>query len=92
MTTALIVGFLWVLLGTVTAMLPMRHQMVPGMILLLSAPILIVLIGMDYGLWVAVIAALAFLSMMRNPLRYFWKKARGQEVELPVEMQKRGKS
>ena len=31
----------------------------------------------------ALAATAAFVSMFRNPLRYLWKKARGQHVELP---------
>lgn len=88
MTAALIAGFLWVLLGAVTAMMPMRHQRWTGLPLLVAAPVLIYLIGRDYGWWVSGIALFAFISMFRHPLRYLWKRARGQSVELPPEMRK----
>ena len=85
MTGPLVAGFVWVVAGTVTAMLPMRLQFPPGIVLLVSAPLLIVWIGAVHG-WVAgVLALAAFLSMFRRPLVYFWKKARGLPVERPRE-------
>ena len=86
MSAALICGCLWVLLATVTAMLRMRHQMWPGLVLLATAPVLLVWIAMTHG-WIWLVPALlAFGSMMRNPLIYLWKRARGQEVEIPAEI------
>ena len=73
----------WVFASAAVAMLPMRYQYVPGVALLIAAPVLIVMIGWQVH-WVAAIAALfAFVSMFRNPLRYFWARARGQTVEIP---------
>ncbi len=89
MTTSLIVGLVWVLVGAFTAMLPMRHQKWTGLPLLLAAPVLIVLIGIDYGWWAAGIASFAFLSLFQHPLRYLWKRARGQKVELPPELRQK---
>ena len=89
MTNSLIFGFIWVLAGAFTAMLPMRYQKWTGLPLLLAAPVLIWLIGADYGWWAAAIALLAFGSMFRFPLRYLWKRLRGQEVELPAELQRK---
>lgn len=76
-------SILWVFASAATAMLPMRHQYVPGVTLLIAAPILIVLIGMELGWWVSVLALAAFISMFRNPLRYIWARARGHKPELP---------
>ena len=73
----------WVLAATGVAMLPMRHQYVPGLILLLAAPVLIVWIGIDVAWWAAVLALFAFVSMFRNPLRYLWARAKGERPELP---------
>jgi hypothetical protein len=39
-----------------------------------------------------VICLLAFGSMMRNPLIYLWKRARGEKVELPPELRQKPKS
>ena len=83
MTLSLLIGCLWVVASAIVAMLPMRRQYVPGVALLIAAPFLILWLGYDYGWWFSVIAALAFVSMFRNPLRYFWKRATGDPVELP---------
>ena len=83
MSTPVLLAILWVFAATVTAMLPMRHQYVPGVILLLAAPVLIVWMGALHGWWLAVLGLAAFVSMMRNPLRYLWRRARGEKPELP---------
>lgn len=86
MSTPLILGCLWVLLGVVTAMMPIRRQVYTGSVLLLSAPVLLVWIGIAHG-WLWVLPALfAVGSMLRYPLRYLWNRARGREVRLPPEM------
>ncbi len=83
MTATLFLAIAWVFASTIVAFLPMRRQYLPGGALLLAAPVLIVMIGINFG-WIAAIAAvLAFLSMFRNPLRYLWKKWRGLPVEVP---------
>ena len=88
MSLPLFLGCLWVLAATATALMPMRCQYVPGVTLLLCAPVLLVWIGMVHGwVWVAVGLA-AFGSMMRNPLRYLIARARGQEPELPPEIRR----
>lgn len=76
----------WVFAATVVAMLPMRRQYVPGLTLLLAAPLLILWIGIAVSWWAGVLALAAFASMFRNPLRYFWAKARGQNPQLPPEL------
>jgi hypothetical protein len=73
----------WVFASALVAMLPMRRQYLPGVILLLAAPVLIALIAHEVGLWAAAAAVLAFVSMFRNPLRYFWKRLTGHKVERP---------
>ena len=81
--TLLLVSCFWAVAATIVALLPMRHQYIPGVTLLLAAPILIVWIGYEVGYWAGILAALGFVSMFRNPLRYFWAKARGNTVDLP---------
>ena len=71
---------LWVLASAVVAMLPMKRQYLPGVILLLAAPVLILLLGLRFG-WV--VASLAFVSMYRNPLRFFWARLCGKTPEIP---------
>lgn len=79
----LILGAVWVLAATATAFLPMRRQMVPGLGLLICAPILLVWIGWAYGwLWLA-FGLFAFLSMFRRPLRHFANRALGRLGEGP---------
>ncbi|MEN8660551.1 DUF2484 family protein [Marivita sp.] len=73
----------WVFASALVAMLPMRWQYLPGVLLLLAAPVLIGSIAMTIGFWAALAALLAFGSMFRNPLRYFWKRLTGQMVERP---------
>ncbi len=85
MSLPLFLGCLWVLAAAVTAMLPMRRQLVPGLSLIILAPVLIVWIGMAHGWWWVVIGFAAFASMFRNPLIYFYRRARGENPEIPQE-------
>ncbi|NJM82859.1 MAG: DUF2484 family protein [Tabrizicola sp.] len=83
-----ILGCLWVLASAVVAMLPMRRQMLPGVLLLVAAPVLLVWIGWDHGwIWSAA-GLLAFVSMFRNPLRYFLRRALGRPAPLPPELER----
>jgi hypothetical protein len=85
MSVALILACLWAVAATIVALMPMRRQMVPGVALLVLAPVLIVWIGVDHGVWWALGAAAGFLSMFRNPLIYFGRKALGLPVRDPRE-------
>ena len=87
MSLPLIFGALWVVVGAITAMLPMRLQRYPGIPLLIAAPVLLVWIGMTHGfLWVA-ISLFAFVSMFRRPLNYFARMVLGLPLpELPPEL------
>ncbi|MES2667053.1 MAG: DUF2484 family protein [Pseudomonadota bacterium] len=87
MTPPLIAGCVWVLAAAITAMLPMRRQYLPGISLLILAPVLIGWIGWQHGVWIGVAAMAAFLSMFRNPLIYFARKAMGLPVHLPSELE-----
>ena len=83
MSGSIIVSSVWVILATVTALLPMRFQYVPGVALLVLAPVLIIWLGADFGWGWSVAAFLGFASMFRNPLKYFYARARGRQPELP---------
>jgi hypothetical protein len=83
MTDVVLISCLWVLAGTITALLPMRYQYVPGTVLLLAAPVLIVWLAADYGWWVGLIGLFALLSMFRRPLVYYYRVFRGLEVDAP---------
>ena len=81
-----IIAALWVLAATVTAFLPMRRQMVPGIVLLAAAPVLILWLATDFGWLVALLAVGAFASMFRHPLRYLVARAQGRNPALPPEL------
>ena len=87
MSTSLTLACFWVLASTVTAMLPMRRQMVPGLALLLAAPVLLWFIADQHGFWIFALTLLAVLSMFRNPLIYFARRAMGLPVSLPADLQ-----
>lgn len=91
MSTSLLLGCFWVLAAAVVAMLPMRRQMAPGLALLVAAPVLIGFIGYEHGAIFAALGFAGFVSMFRNPLRYLWKRARGQRPELPSELRREGR-
>jgi hypothetical protein len=80
MATSLIAGCLWVLAAAGTAMLPMRRQMAPGLLLLVSAPALILWIGAQIGWWLGVLALVAVLSMFRRPIAALVRWALGRGV------------
>ena len=73
----------WVFASAIVAMLPMRQQYIPGVALLLAAPVLILMVGVQVGWLVALLGLFAFVSMFRNPLRYIWAKIAGKNPEVP---------
>jgi Protein of unknown function (DUF2484) len=88
MTPPLIMGCLWVLAAAITAMLPMRRQMGPGVVLLVAAPVLLIWIAFVHGWVFTAVGTFAFLSMFRNPLIYIAKRAMGKPVDLPPELRR----
>lgn len=74
MSLSLTLAALWGLAATATALLPMRYQIVPGLFLLVSAPVLIVMLGHEYGVLAAAAALAGFVSMFRRPLGYWARK------------------
>ena len=83
MSLSLIAGCLWVLVAALVAMLPMRLQYPPGIALLILVPFGLVWIAADHGWLTALAGFLAFVSMFRNPLVYFWRRARGLTPKVP---------
>ncbi|GAA6174939.1 DUF2484 family protein [Sulfitobacter pacificus] len=81
--TLMLICILWVFASASVAMLPMRQQYVPGVALLIAAPVLIFFIGYLYGWILALLALAAFVSMFRNPLKFFLAKLRGQNPQVP---------
>jgi uncharacterized membrane protein YphA (DoxX/SURF4 family) len=87
MSTPVIIACLWVLASALVALMPMRRQYVPGVALLLAAPLLIGWLWVAHGWVFGGLALFGFLSMFRNPLLYFAKKALGLPVALPKEFE-----
>ena len=87
MDWSLIAGALWIVAGAITAALPMRAQMIPGLTLIAAAPVLLIWIGVTHGfLWTA-LGLFAFLSMFRRPLTYLTRKLLGLPLpDLPPEL------
>ena len=82
MSLPLIYAAIWVVAATATAWLPMRYQKWPGLGLLVTAPVILWLIGARHGWIVLALCLLAVLSVMRNPLRYLIARARGEKWEI----------
>lgn len=68
MSLVLILSCLWVVAASCVAFLPMRFQIVPGLALLLVAPVLIAWIGLEHGWMWTGFALFALISMFRRPL------------------------
>lgn len=83
MSTPGLLAILWVFAATITALLPMRYQYIPGITLLIAAPILILWLGAAHGWSWSILALAAFVSMFRNPLRYLSARAWGERPEIP---------
>lgn len=83
MSLPVILAIAWAFAATLTALLPMRLQYAPGITLLVAAPVLIVWLSVLHGWWIGALALAAFVSMFRNPLIYFYRRARGQRPEIP---------
>ncbi len=76
--TVMVLGCLWVLAVTAIAMLPMRRQFVPGIVLLMLAPVLIWMLWQEFGWMVGCFGIFALFSMFRRPVRFYTKKFLGQ--------------
>ncbi len=83
MSLPLIVGCFWVLTAAIVAMLPMRLQYPPGILLLLAAPAVLGWIAQAHGWWIFGVGLFAFVSMFRNPLVYLMRRLRGEMPEVP---------
>lgn len=81
--TLLWICLIWVFASVGVAMLPMAKQYIPGVALLLAAPVLIIMIGVQVGFVPALAGLAAFISMFRNPLKYIWAKVQGQNPQVP---------
>lgn len=78
MSVSVILACLWALAATAVALLPMRMQFPPGIVLLITAPALIAFLGYEHGALVALAGLAGFVSMFRRPLGYLARKALGR--------------
>ncbi|WP_348540015.1 DUF2484 family protein [Shimia sp. R11_0] len=85
MSLSLILACFWVLAAATVAMLPMKRQFVPGLGLLLAAPVLIAGIFYEHGWLFGTLALLGFLSMFRRPLLHFARKAFARSEDAQTE-------
>ncbi len=74
MSLPLILACLWVVAASLTALLPMKVQIVPGLALLLSAPPLLYWIAVTHGPVPTLIGVFAVLSLFRRPLIHLARK------------------
>lgn len=82
----LIIAIIWVFCAVAAAMMPMRWQFRVVPVLAAAAVMIMSMIAMTYG-WVAFgLAVAGFVSMFRHPLRYVWRRIRGEKVDLPVDL------
>lgn len=77
MSLTVIAAIVWAFAATVVAFLPMRWQFPPGILLLATAPVIIVMLGLQHGWLPALGGTAAFISMFRKPLGYYWRRCRG---------------
>ena len=78
MTASLTLAALWVILAAIVALLPIRRQFAPGIVLLIAAPFLLVYLGYQHGGWIVLAASVAIVSMFRRPLFYMGKRLIGR--------------
>ncbi|PCJ10494.1 MAG: UDP-N-acetylmuramate--alanine ligase [Rhodobacteraceae bacterium] len=77
MSLPVLCAVIWALTATGVAFLPMRWQFPPGIVLLIAAPVIIVMLGVQHGWLSALGGSAAFISMFRRPLRHYWCKWTG---------------
>lgn len=79
----MILAALWAVAATLVAFLPMRRQYLPGGLLLLAAPVLLVWIGVAHGALAAALGLAAVASMFRRPLGFYWRRWLGRKETRP---------
>ncbi|MDT8327384.1 MAG: DUF2484 family protein [Roseovarius sp.] len=82
MSASLLIASLWALAATIVALLPMRRQYLPGVTLLIVAPLVIGFMGYQHGWLLALGGVVALGSMFRRPLRQWLTRLRGQTSEV----------
>lgn len=83
MSSSVILACLWVLAATLTAFLPLRYQMIPGGLLLVTAPLILGFLAFQHGIWIFLLGLAGFLSIFRRPLGHLWWRLRRAPTEPP---------
>ncbi|WP_226549993.1 DUF2484 family protein [Celeribacter naphthalenivorans] len=65
---------LWALATMALAPLPLRYQILPGSVLLLVLPVVLIWTGLTYGVWPVLIGLAAAVSLFRKPLKVLWRR------------------
>ncbi len=83
MSTSLILACIWILAGAGVALLPVRRQYAPGIVLLAVAPALIIYLAMQHDPWIIMVSVAVLISMFRRPLmvliRHLHRRRGGQQ-------------
>lgn len=77
MSAPLIAACLWVVAGAAIATLPMRWQILPGLVLLIAAPVILWMLAQAHGALPVLLGLFALLSMFRRPLLVLIRKLSG---------------
>ena len=85
---SLILACLWVVGCSITAMMPMKYQIYPGLPLLIATPFMLAFLGYQYGIWLVLVGVVAFASLFRKPLIYFIRRALGWPTQHPRELER----
>ncbi|MFV2002702.1 MAG: DUF2484 family protein [Paracoccaceae bacterium] len=80
---------LWVVAAALVALLPMRAQFPPGIVLLALVPPLLGYIGYQHGIWITLLALLAVISMFRRPLQHLARFVLARARTGPVQKEPR---
>jgi hypothetical protein len=70
----------WALLASVTALLPLRVQYAPAIMLAIVVPFLLIFVGFEHGLGAVALGLTAFISLFRVPLLYVARQMIGAPV------------
>lgn len=77
---SIVLASIWALVATLVAFLPIRWQFAPGILLLVTAPLIIVALGVQHGWGLALAGTAGFVSMFRKPLRHYWRRWKGIDL------------
>ena len=76
MSTPLLLACLWVVAASATALLPLRAQVRPGLLLLAAAVPLVWSLALAHGAVAVVLGLLVLGSLFRRPLAAAWQRVR----------------